>query len=321
MDSALFIVGSPFQCLCMLEAVDFFKIEQYDVLIPEESTGNNSAQLKALLGDMSIEYQTFKFHHAIWGLLPYVMRKHKYYKNIFLGNYYSPTYEALAVFFGKMRYNLFFIDDGTQALSLFSDRPRYRFSAKKWELYFRFIYGIGRLKGCGKHNFYTIFDVQSTRFNIIKNDFGRLKRDIYGNIKDIYVIGANSSVLKFQGSTYLQLMDRLLEYLHRCLPNQTLHYCPHRRDLNNKEIARWCLNNQVEWYETRVSVEYDFAMTGIYPIGIVGFTSNALYTLNMMYPESKVMTVQYHLESEFSDKETDIIRKEMNRKGIETIEI
>lgn len=319
MNSALFIIRSPFQCLCMLEAIDFFKIESFDVLIPEHSTGTNSTQLKALLNDQKIPYQTHNIRHALKDLLPYaIRRRHKYYKNIFIGNYYSPSDEALAVFCGEWRYNVYFLDDGTQALSLFSETPRNRFKTKKWALYFRFIYSLGKLKGCRKPNYFTIFDVTSNKFNIIKNDFNLLKRGLPGNKEEVFIIGANSSILKFKGCTYLQLMDYLIGRIHNDYPGKRIQYCPHRRDSNNNEIRAWCISNHVEWYDTRVSVEYDFTTTGIYPLCVVGFTSNALYTLKMLFPESRIMTVFYHVESEFADRETEIIRLEMNRKGIET---
>ena len=175
MVSVLFIIESPFQCLCMLEAIDYFKVNSYDVLIPEKGIGLTNEQLRRLLKNEGIKFGTYDIKHAVYGLVPYFLHNHKHYDNIFVGNYYSPSLEAMAAFFGGWKYSLFFLDDGTQALSLFSNHPRYRFSNKKWEYVFKLFFAIGKIKRSKRQSFFTIFDVNSERFNIVKNDFVRLK--------------------------------------------------------------------------------------------------------------------------------------------------
>lgn len=321
MESALFIIGSPFQGLCMLEAIDYFHITDFDVLIPQKSTGSNTTQLKALLNDEGVFYTTYSINHAIKDLIPYFLHKHKHYSNIFIGNYYSPIDEAMAAFYGKRNYNLYFLDDGTQALSLFSEHPRYRYSAKKWEAIFNLYYRIGKLKGNRNRYFFTIYDVKSKDFIIVKNNFSRLKKDISSEKRGVYIIGTNSSILNFRDITYLSLLDSLVEWLRKNYANGKIYYCPHRRDLNIDEIRQWCNNNGVEWFNTRVAVEYDFVTLGYNPICVCGFTSNALYTLKSIYSSSDIYTVYYKLSSESADKETAIIREQMKKSGIKELRL
>ncbi len=321
MDSVLFIVGSPFQCLCMMEAIYHFSIIEYDVLVPDKTVGSNSEKVTTLLNDKSISFSTYSIHHGVKDLLVYFLKRRKKYKNIFIGDYFNPIREAMAVYYGKCNYNLFFIDDGTQALSLFSRNPRYRYESKKGEYWFKFIVLIGRLKGCGKPSFYTIFDVHSSRFNIIRNEFSSLQTSRIISKSNCYIIGTNSSKLQFRDVTYLYLLEQTVEWLRRIWPTEKIYYCPHRGDYHNLEISAWCKHNYVEWFETRVAVEYDFVNQCIYPQTVVGFTSNALYTLKMLFPKSDIKTVMYHVCSDFADCETETIRREMNSKGIETINV
>ena len=81
MTSTLFIIGSPFQGLCLLEAINYFNITDFDILVLDTDYGNSTAQTKALLTDKGVSFSTYKVHHAIFDLLPFVMKKHKHYKN------------------------------------------------------------------------------------------------------------------------------------------------------------------------------------------------------------------------------------------------
>lgn len=320
MTSALFIIGSPFQGLCLLEAINHFNITEYDILVLDTDEGNSTAQTKALLNDKGVSFSTYKVHHAIFDLIPFVIKNHKRYNNIFIGNYYNPTDEAIAVFYGKQHYQLFFLDDGLQALSLFSEKPRNRYGgSKKWEYWFKLYFAIGRLKGRKKPVFFTIFDVKSDKFVIIKNNFFLLKSQTESQMSGCYIIGTNSSIVSFRDYRYLDLMEALLKHLRRDYPNERIIYCPHRRDENNEEINKWCSAHNVEWFNTRVSVEYDFIMDGINPHLVIGYTSNALYTLKLIFSESDIQTVFYHCNPKRSDDEINEIRHRMNEKGIKTL--
>lgn len=319
MTSALFIIGSPFQGLCMLEAIEHFNITEYDVLVWDIPEGSSAEQTKSLLNDNNIPYSTYKVKHAIFDLVPFVLKKHKYYKNIFIGNYYNITDEGIAAFYGSKKYGLYFLDDGTQALSIFSDNPRYRYGSKKWEYWFKLYDALGWLKGKGKSTFFTIFDVVSDEYVIEKNDFKLLRNNIKEPRSGSYIIGTNSSVVKFKDYNYYHLLDLLLIKLKDLYPNDKIYYCPHRRDKNNKEIFEWCYNHHVEWVNTRVSVEYDFVMNGINPSCVVGFTSNALYTLRMLFPDNDIFTVFYRCVDRCDDEETELIRRGLNVKRITTL--
>lgn len=321
MTSSLFIIGSPFQGLCMLEAIGRFNITEYDVLVLDIPEGNSAMQTKSLLNDKNISYSTYKVKHAIFDLIPFVMRKHKYYKNIFIGNYSNITDEGIAAFYGSTNYRLFFLDDGIQALSVFSDNPRYRYGSKKWEYWFKLYDIVGWLKGRRKSCFFTIFDVVSNDFDIEKNDFRLLRSHVKKQQSGCYIIGTNSSVVKFKDYNYIDLLEQLLKNLKKQYPDETFYYCPHRRDQNNNAISEWCKNHDVEWVNTRVSVEYDFVMNGINPSCVVGFTSNALYTLKMLFPEVNISTIFYRCVDRCSDEETEIIRQGMNEKGIDTLNL
>lgn len=317
--STLFIVGSPFQCLCMLEAIRYFNIKEYDVIVPDDPIKQTIDNVSLLLTKYKISFSICRINHAIKDLLPIIFKKHRHYQNIFIGDYYCPIIEAFSVFYGAKKCNVFFLDDGTQALSLFSQHPRSRFTSKKSAIIFKFYFVIAKLKGFKTKSFFTIYNVNSKEFVIYHNDFTLLKASSSQNRNCCYIIGTNSSILDLKDCTYLSLLGNLVKWIKNTWPYETLYYCPHRRDSCNNDIKNWCHQNDVNWFDTEVSVEYDFVTKGINPICVVGFTSNALYTLKMIYPEADIRTVYYNVNDLYSDLETSVIRHGMNESGIKTL--
>lgn len=324
--STLFLVSTPFQCLCMLEAISYFKIDKYDILVTYASNVNdvNYAKIEVLLKKNKVSYSKRKVAHLLFDVLPFLFSIHKHYKNIFIGYLYSTPSFAIANIFALINANIYILDDGVQALSFFSPSPRIIKEKLIVKVVLFFYKIIGVIKFVKRPIFFTIFDVTSSKYQIINNPLLLLKSKLK-KIKEkkcgVYIIGTNSSILNFKNYSYLQYLSALNRHILKILPDEIIYYCPHRADKNLKEIYLLCDKLNIKIFDTKVSVEYDFIENNINPRLVIGFTSNALYTLHIMYPTTQISTVMYNLESEEADKEMQIIRNKMNRSGISIIEV
>lgn len=318
--STLFLIGSPFQCLCMLEAIQHFNIIDYEVILTY-SDDYSIKKVDTLLNEKKISYTKRNTTHIIYGVLPFLFSKHKHFKNIFIGDFYSENLIAIAYILALFRANIYFIDDGVQALSFFSPcnrKIRYKLKVKL-VLYFYKL--IGFVKLVRQPIFFTIYNVSSSKYKIIKNSFSLLRAKNIKEPKGIYIIGTNSSILDFKDHMYEDYIIALHQQIINRFNDEKIYYCPHRRDTNLKKIYSLCKLLNIEIFDTKVAIEYDFINNNINPKLIVGFTSNALYTLKLIFPNILIETVLYSLKNEDSDKETQIIVNRMIKSGISAIEV
>lgn len=319
MDRTLFLVESPFQCLCMIEAVHHFNITNYDVLIPYGDEYSNNMMFR-FLEEKGIPYEAHPIAHIIYDVFPFIFSKKKY-KNIFIGNYYATKSYPLAVALSGYKAAINYLDDGTQALGIFSNSPRPRYNKISIKIVIFFYKGLAYIKRSKEKCFFTMYDVKSDKFKIEKNSF-----DIFSNYdckekRGAYIIGTNSSLLKFANASYIDYIKSIIDRIKDLYPQEQIYYCPHRRDYNNEKYKKLFQDLGIQFFETEVSVEYDFFTKQINPKYVIGFLSNALFTLKKMYSEINVETVSYELDGQNEDEERLIIEKGMNEIGIRSIKI
>jgi len=319
-EDTLFLVASPFQCLCMLEAINYFKIDNYDVIVTY-SDSFNLEKVEALLCKYQIPYTTSNTAHIIYGVMPFVFSMHKRYRNFFIGDFNSYNDISIAYFLAKFNAKIYFLDDGVQALSLFSPikkKSRKKFKVKLVLALYRIIAIVKKIKN---PIFFSIYNVFSSKFEIVKNPFTLLQSKVAGKPKGVFVLGTNSGVLKFKDSSYEEHLAVLHQQLKKRYPIDKFFYCPHRRDPNLKRIYSLCHKLNIEIFDTKISVEFDFIESNINPKYIVGFCSNALYTLHMIYPKAVVETVEFSLQSEEDDLEYQVITNRFVEVGISVFNV
>lgn len=319
-EDTLFLVASPFQCLCMLEAINYFKIDNYDVIVTY-SDSFNLEKVEALLCNYQIPYTFSNTAHIIYGVMPFVFSRHKRYRNFFIGDFNSYNDISIAYFLAKFNANIYFLDDGVQALSLFS--PIKKKSRKKFKvnLVLTLYRIIAILKKIKNPVFFTIHNVFSSKYEIVKNPFTLLQSKVVGMPKGVFIIGTNSGVLKFKDSSYEEYLTGIQKQLKKRYPLDKILYCPHRRDPNLSHINSFCHKLNIGIFDTKISVEFDFIENNINPKYIVGFCSNALYTLHMIYPKAVVETLEFSLQSEEDDIENQVLTKRFVDSGISVLNV
>lgn len=317
MGRTLFLIESPFQCLCMMEAIQHFKITSYEVMIPYGDEYSNEMMFR-FLNENSIMYEARPIAHIIYDVGPLVFSKKKF-KSIFVGNYSATKSYPLAVAMAGFNSTINYLDDGTQAMTLFSEHPKPRYDKLSIKIIIYLYRILAFIKRVRESVFFTIYDVKSDKFIIEKNEFSLLRSD-NGKVKSgVYIVGTNSSILKFADVSYLDYVKALVERARIQYPEEQIYYCPHRRDANNDANEPLFQKMGIQLFKTNISVEYDFYTKQITPIYVIGFLSNALFTLNMMYPDSIIETVSYQLDNQEQNKENQIIEKELNNNGIRSV--
>lgn len=320
MSNTLFIIETPFQALCAFEAIDHFKIQSFDfkILYFEKAALKN---LENLMIKKGMPYTKEYAPHIIFKVLPRIFALNKYYDRIFIGYYYCLTSFAVAATYASFRSKIIYLDDGAQTLEIFSDTPPKRFNSVKQKLVQYLFSMIFALKFTQKFSYFTIYQVCSKKYNIILNDLSHLKSRITIENDGIYILGTNPSVLEFKNHSYQELILQLHKYLKLNYPLHPIYYCPHRRDINNEQINVLCGELNITIFETEVSVEYDFPLKNINPELIIGFTSNALFTLKMIFPNTRIESVDYSLKSSLLNEYNQLIQNIFKKNGIVTIDI
>ena len=91
--------------------------------------------------------------------------------------------------------------------------------------------------------------------------------------------------------------------------------------MNKKAIIDFCNKNEIKVFDSEISVEYDFINKGLTPRLIIGFNSNALYTLHIIYPDAICQTVGFHLNNKEKDRRNLYLADKLQNNGIEIIDV
>lgn len=315
---ALFIINSPFQALCAIEAINHFKIEEVHFLLFDEPSVkemilpivNNRGAIHLIVAKGNLTLSIVKaLNTGTW--------KEKF-KTVFVGDYYSYSQYVAAIVKSKWGSNLFYLDDGNSTLLIAPPVSLKRGRSKREKKYYGFWNAISFIKNI-KKKLFSIYDLgKDCPLPVERNTFQSLTTT-QTTRKGIYVIGTNSVSISFNGYSYPEKLTQLAKYLQTIYPNETVYYCPHRRDTNDYTD---CINS-LGWnlFETKYSVEIDFVQNRIYPLSVIGFGSTALLTLKKIYQNSDVKTIYMELESDSSNAEYRSIESYYMNNGIEVIHL
>jgi len=306
---SLFIIESPFQLLCAIEAKEHFKTLNNTLIILDTGEKNNLLQIKNLL-NLS--------HWNIVNIIPFSSNKlitflksiqlvHKFKKNklhnLFIGEFRS---ETMWLFVTNVKYvNSYLLDDGSHTIHLqnntFNNLLQYNKginSVKKYLLKIMFLNGLDRTV----MNLFTIYDFENKYLNqnIIKNNFNFINTKIdekFNSNQNIYFIGSNMVENDMLDEDYFfDILKKILKYYGT---NKPIIYIPHRREQEYKLKKIEELDVQIKLID--VPIEIYFLLNQIKPNHIASFASTALYTLSKIYSISEVDS--FEIDFKFLKKE------------------
>lgn len=289
--------GSPFQAMCMIEAINTFKIRDYKVLLClSESELPRKKQLIELLEKNDIKYEIESVDFKITkgerfkALLPHRSR----YKLAFIGDCNNEL-----LIFKAFRYvsdggTLLYLDDGIATIQFYNGLCQLKGKLRK---YYDIICKLRNIDF--DRYFYTIYrGLDDGKHISVANDFEYLSEKNCGNKKyrKVIVLGTCTDdycrMERIAPATFLTEQKKLIEDVKSRYPEEEILFVPHGRDLY-KEPRKDCEELGVRFNPTSISVEMFLLEAPFVPKAVFGYTSSALYNLRLLMPESDIVNVTF----------------------------
>ncbi|MDD3944604.1 MAG: hypothetical protein PHS38_07820 [Bacteroidales bacterium] len=327
---SFFVVGTPFQSLCAVEAINHFCIVDYEVFVLLFYNEKRIDQVDTIFRLFDIKYSiihingysSFKFF--IKGILKKVT-----YKRAFVGNYYSITCSSLAVTklakFGAVIY----MDDGNSTISILKNR----LSAVKLSMGYKgvrlLVHIVAAFKSISiERYFFSVYsDIKTDKFIVRTNDLSSITHKInidYQCEAVTLFIGTNPEDFCKENHIHVEIYNKVLRRVLTKM-NETgskLLYIPHGLD-NSLPIKDFCDDVGIEFIRPSVCVELFLISRNYSVVEAAGFSSSALFNIKKMYPEALVRNLRFisHIDSQdYSDiaeyyAQNGIINEKINVDG------
>lgn len=307
-EPSLFIIQTPFQAMCAINAIRQLKIENYELSLHlHKNTGKRNMQTIELVERYGLKYNVAKTRPiSLLMLLGLLFKRDGRFNRVFLGThlYHDGYYYALKEL--KRGGNLVLLDDGVATLTLL--KGDYTVTGKS-AAFMSGYKAVARLLEININNVFTVYKgIDNSRWKIAFNDISNLRQTVKSDVeKVVFFIGTcNSKYVDKLGvseSDFKQMLSNVLNKVKMSNPDESIIYIPHGRDKSvfTKDI---CEEAGIEYKPLDLNIEDYILKLNITPHIIYGFTSSALYNLKMIFPESQVYNI---LTSLLTDKTPSII--------------
>jgi hypothetical protein len=271
----LFIIESPFQLLGALEAIDFFKTYEYQLVI-RLSEERNNRQLKKIIHDLDVDQTHIKyinfdskknlknFYRTIKFTLWLQAKKHIFTK-IYLGDYHSQFLTFIRTY-TLPKEKIYYLDDGVASLNI-----QKSFIENKY------------------YHLFTMYDLKPLeKQQIIQHHFSYLKGVLNRldlESEDIVLLLGNKFYEEglVSKSYFFQSLKQVLSYY----VGKNIRYVAHR-DEDKKKLAYLHKHYGFDVIQNDYPIElYGFYERKI-PSTIVSFLSTALLTMKIIYEDVTV---------------------------------
>lgn len=291
---SLFFINSPFQALCMLEAISEFQIKEYKVYLVLFDDVRN-AQLIKLLNDNKIAYTVIKDDNR--DLIDYLTLlfsfRYNKYKRAFIGFYNNDRFFYYAIKKISCNSDIVYLDDGAATITLLK-------GLFKRTLLGNVVFSLFRIVSFAKRvsldNAYTIYEgISNNDYNIKICGLNRLK-ELQNNKEKggVLIVGTNSNrycqAYSLSHDDYSGLLDKYFHEIQNQFPNEEIVYVPHGRD-ESKTPQALCNSFGFAYQKVDTTVEMYVVNSLIAPVAIYGFTSSALYNLKKILPSCSVYNI------------------------------
>lgn len=299
--SSVFVIGSPFQALCAIEAIRDFEISDYKIILPISPNESRNRQLFSILNDFGMKYELFdadklKAKKILLNECGVILKRiGKKYNRAFIGDYYQILYKSIALSYLDNGSPMIYLDDGNSSISLFRGiRKKEDLKSRCVNLFFS---SLAYIKGIVSDKFfYTIYyDINAGKFFKYPNHFSHLffHKEEEGNERGgVIFVGTNISAfckqMEIQECMLEDVISRLFVEIHKEYPSQEIVYVPHGRDAN-LHIRDICVQHNIIYRPIGVAIEYFLYKERFFPLAVYGFSSTALFNLKKMMPHIRAV--------------------------------
>jgi len=290
---AIFVVGSPFQALCAIEAIHYFEIDDYKVYIWEYEGDNRRFQCLNVFSSCNIKAEPIAANRfSIYKYMILNVFLHNSFDIAFLGDIDAAAYRWYSLPLLNRKAKIIYLDDGNSTIDILNDIKKSGRRIKK-NLYEMLLCGYKSIKI--EDSFFTLFyNVTNPPIRIFKNDFKYLMQRVQGYTLDyetgVFVGTASKGYMDVFNLSYEQyrvLLNEILIELKGRVKN--LIYIPHGRD-NDNSIKNFCDCNNIVYKKLDVCIEM-FLLQNCNNIMhlIAGFSSTSLFSLKKLFPDTRVI--------------------------------
>ncbi len=305
---SIFVIGSPFQALCLVGAVRNLRLTDYKVVV---ILSDRFVQIKTVLDKFGIEFETRHVGWHRWKMRLYritsMMHRNNKYKRLFVGDFRNETLLYFGLQYVADGSDIVYLDDGNASIPLFDGSRTSLPLGKETSHAIR----VSERRGISfMKYFYSIYDgFSNSKYVIRKNELSILLSSNSGSTKSkVYFIGTNNSrycaVTNILETTLMRVIAKNFQEIKRKYQNADIVYIPHGKDSATK-VKSLCEENGVEFKKLDVPVEL-FFIDQDSPLAFYGIGSSALYNLKQMFPQADV----YNLFLPFRAKGDEMARKQ-----------
>lgn len=298
--------GSPFQALCMIEAILSFDIRDYKVLLClSETELPRKAQLIELLNSYRISYEieSINYHITKKARFQVLLPRCNQYKLAFIGDCNNELLIFKAFQYVSDGGHLIYLDDGIATIQFFNGLCQLD---RRLKYYYDVVCKVRHIN-FDKY-FYTIYhDLKDGKHLCIANNFDYLAKlqQSKENISHVLLLGTctNDYCYAEQIGTdvFMSELKKIMIELKQKYPHEDIIYVPHGRDTYH-EPERFCHELGIVYQPTSISVEM-FLLNAVYrPLAVYGFTSSALYNLNIFFPDTSVYNITFSGNTPLNDR-------------------
>ena len=287
-----FIIESPFQLLCVWEAIAEFEITDYRIVLALIRGNVRNEQTFSMLKERNMDCDIYYIDEILSNSsMPHVGN----YDRIMIGDYDDLSLMKLCEVYASNHAEVVFMDDGLSTIMILKNLP-YRHSPF-WARVRHILKGDIGLERARKKIFkhwetigiannycmYTIYDdIKSKNFTIFPNNLPHLTTEKSESPKVVLIVGTtiidmaeeyNIPVGLFEGIIWSKLVEIREKY-----PNTRIIYIPHGRDIDPR-IERLCQCLDIEFKRLSMSIEYFVIKENLNVISVYGTLSTALSTL------------------------------------------
>ena len=312
-----FVLETPFQLLCAIEAIKEFQIEHYLVVVPYFENSFRWSQLESMLKELNLRHKAIQItensHNDLFkqtGIFAENITEK--FPRIMTGGYYSLIGRALCTLYSAKDSVCVYLDDGTATIAMLNgletfleyDKPRSWSDRKKWyrESYKPYMDVVSRISHCwkevGLNDYNFLFTIYSQRKNnnfvIHSNTFAHFRNTLqHSSINNtIWVLGTVSSAI----SGTLQISEQVFEgvlwsklaNLRKKYPKHEILFIPHVDD-RNVNVQHFCEILGIRYERLPYCVEYYAYYKQQVPEILCGFGSTALSTFRIIFPKMNIV--------------------------------
>ena len=326
---SIFILASPLQTICAVEAIKKYKIEDYKIILV---LGNDirNAQVYELLEKCGLVYEIQYDYDLVFNKLSVLKRRKNKYKRVYIGDPRSLFQVYVGLNNCSDNASFVMMDDGNDNIFMLKGYSFFEEINIRTRLSVFFYYRIvPLLRGIsfGKDLFTIYSNIPNCRYRIESNNFEYFASFINTNSKSrgVYFIGTNHNRYcepqNYPEERVAIHLEDILIKLKKEYPDEEIYYIPHGRDTATFPIEL-CRKYSIQYIRPSKTIELMFIDQGIRPKVVYGLTSTALYNIKLLFPEAVVVNVVFNVShSNIFIKQNEVVSDYYRNQGIKEMRV